>query len=130
MSAKPTIKMFLNTVSPENAFIIGETVVLGTDSAVIYEIQEMNTDVMTVTFLIDEISNTVKKFAGQTANLELSQPKSDYNWEGNPWIDFHGKRTDIIHSPELPLETRRASIEFDELGGKQPRLLHQRLRKR
>ena len=30
--AKPTIKMFLNTVSPENAFIIGETVVLGTDS--------------------------------------------------------------------------------------------------
>ena len=68
---KPTIKMFLNTVSPEKcSFIIGETVVLGTDSAVIYEIQEANTDVMTVTFLIDEISNTVS-IAGQTANLEL-----------------------------------------------------------
>ena len=71
--AKQTLRIMLNTVSPENSFIVGETIVLGTESAVIYQIDEANTEVMTATIRVDEISDLVS-FAGQTANLELQQP--------------------------------------------------------
>ena len=114
--AKPTIKMFLNTVSPENAFIVGETVVLGTDSAVIYEIQEANTDVMTVTFLIDEISNTVA-FAGQTANLELQQPAVITTGKEIRGLTSTAKGLISSTVPAFRWKLDAASIEFDENAG-------------
>ena len=114
--AKPTIKMFLNTVSPENAFVVGETVVLGTDSAIIYEIQEANTDVMTVTMLIDEISNTVA-FAGQVANLELSQPAVITTGKEVRGLTSTAKGLISSTVPAFRWKLDAGNIEFDENAG-------------
>ena len=111
--AKQTLKVFLNTVSPENSFIIGETVVIGTDSAIIYEISDANTDVMTSTILIDDISE-MTSFAGQVANVELSQPAIITTGKEIRGLTSTAKGLLSATVPSYRWSLAANSIEFDE----------------
>ena len=111
--AKQTLRIMLNTVSPENSFIVGETIVLGTESAVIYQIDEANTEVMTATIRVDEISDLVS-FAGQTANLELQQPAVITTGKEIRGLTSTAKGLISATTPSFRWANDAIGIEFDE----------------
>ena len=121
--AKQTLRIMLNTVSPENSFIVGETIVLGTESAVIYQIDEANTEVMTATIRVDEISDLVS-FAGQTANLELQQPAVITTGKEIRGLTSTAKGLISATTDSFRWANDAIGIEFDENVPGEGRLVH------